>query len=597
MGHKHSKSKGTGGSSSVIIGTEDLVLKMNIIEAKDIPAHDGNHANPFCVITFGGKTFRTNVAKKTLNPVWNQKLACLVTPDIKNGGVVFAVHDKEKIGSADFLGKTEIDTISKFSDGQVHNSWYDMTYVKDGKTTPAGQIHVSFQLLNRLQIETNFWKHIMGEFDTDHNGDLNKFELGLLFEGIGTPVSDKDLDTKFKELDLNHDKSISFEELFQYFRESTFEIAKARADAASSNRKLESEAEALWDIASCDDDVSSDNDSFVIGGFLTEASATRGFAERAINRVIAGEYNINKENGNIFVVARKTEAREEEKIPGFVRMGIRALYNPLDLDSSKILLKILKKMTISQGKAYDKPSSAKHIRPFIDFHQLNMDESLEPVENFKTFNEFFYRKLKKEARPIGEPENPKRAVSAADCRCMVFPEVSRATELWIKGKNFSLAGLLGDAEAAKRYEGGSMVIFRLAPQDYHRFHLPVNGVIKSRKPIDGEYYTVSPMAVRADVDVFTQNKRVYTSLESPEFGTIAFISVGATMVASIQFTKQVGDSFNKGDEYGFFAFGGSTCIAVFEKDKIKFDDDLVVNSGRPIETLIQMGEGIGVALS
>jgi len=436
----------------------------------------------------------------------------------------------------------------------------------------------------------------MGEFDTDKNGDLNKFELGLLFEGIGTPVTDDELAKKFTELDLNHDKSISFEELYQYFKEETFHIAAARSEG-SSNRKLESEAEALWEIASCSDEASNDNDSFVIGGFLTEASATRGFAERAINRVIAGEYNINKENGNIFVIVRKTGARDEEKIPGFVRMGIRALYNPLDLDSMKILLKILKKMTISQGKAYDKPSSAKHIRAFVDFHQLNMDESLEPIENFKTFNEFFYRKLKASARPINEPENPRRAVSGADCRCMVFPEVSRATELWIKGKNFSLGGLLTDETAAKKYEGGSMVIFRLAPQDYHRFHLPVNGVIKSRKPIDGEYYTVSPMAVRADVDVFTRNKRVFTLLESPEFGTVAFISVGATMVASIVFTKEVGDSFKKGDEYGYFAFGGSTCIALFEKGKIKFDDDLVQNSGKPIETLLQMGDGIGVALS
>jgi len=579
------------------MGSDDLVLKLHIIEAKDLPATDhSGTSDPFCVITFGGKTFRTKVVKKTLNPVWHQKLAVLVTPELKNAGAVFAVNDEKKIGSAEFIGHNEIDSITKYSDGKLHQEWLDLTYIKDGNKTPAGKIHISFQVLSRDEIEKAFWKHIMGEFDTDNTGDLNKFEVGLLFESIGTPVSDTELITKFNELDLNHDKSISFDELFRYFKDETFEIAKARSEGSVQHRKLESEAEALWEIASCSDEVSSDNDSFVIGGFLTEASATRGFAERLVNRVIAGEYNMNKENGNIFVIDRVNGATVEEKIPGFVRMGIRALYNPLDFDSTKVLLKILKKMTVSQGKAYDKPSSAKHIRSFADFHQLPMDENLDSIESYKTFNEFFFRKLKPEARPIAEPGNNRRAVSGADCRCMVFPEVQKATEIWIKGKNFSLAGLLADPELAKRFEGGSMIIFRLAPQDYHRFHLPISGVVKSRKPIDGEYYTVSPMAVRTDVDVFTMNKRVVSLLESPDFGTCAFVSVGATCVASIHFTKEVGQSFNKGDEYGYFAFGGSTCIALFEKGKIKFDDDLVKHSEKPIETYIKMGEGIGVAL-
>lgn len=111
----------------------------------------------------------------------------------------------------------------------------------------------------------------------------------------------------------------------------------------------------------------------------------------------------------------------------------------------------------------------------------------------ESFNQFFYRKLKPEARPCEEPENPNRLVSAADCRMMAFETVSDATRLWIKGREFTVARLLGDAYKgqAERYEGGALAIFRLAPQDYHRFHVPVDGTIGPMTYISGEYYTVN----------------------------------------------------------------------------------------------------------
>ncbi len=111
----------------------------------------------------------------------------------------------------------------------------------------------------------------------------------------------------------------------------------------------------------------------------------------------------------------------------------------------------------------------------------------------ETFNQFFYRKLKPDARPVEEPTNPLRLVSGADCRLMVFPTVSDATRLWIKGREFSVQRLLGEKyrSEADRYMGGALCIFRLAPQDYHRFHSPVDGVVGPMSDISGEYYTVN----------------------------------------------------------------------------------------------------------
>lgn len=111
----------------------------------------------------------------------------------------------------------------------------------------------------------------------------------------------------------------------------------------------------------------------------------------------------------------------------------------------------------------------------------------------ETFNEFFYRKLKPSARPVESPDDPWRLISAADCRLMVFETVSEATKLWIKGREFSVARLLGDAyrDEAERYVGGPLAIFRLAPQDYHRFHVPVDGRVGEMRDVKGEYYTVN----------------------------------------------------------------------------------------------------------
>ena len=217
-----------------------------------------------------------------------------------------------------------------------------------------------------------------------------------------------------------------------------------------------------------------------------------------------------------------------------------------------------------------------------------MSEVLLPMEEFKTFNQFFYRALKPDARPCSAPNNPRIIVSPADCRCVVFNRMDDATRIWVKGREFSVERLLGNAYPAdvNRYTNGALGIFRLAPQDYHRFHIPVDGIMDKPKLIEGEYYTVNPMAIRSGLDVYGENVRVVVPIDSVAHGRVMVICVGAMMVGSTVITRQAGEKVGRAEELGYFKFGGSTLLLLFEPGTMRFDDDLVDNSLGALETLV-----------
>lgn len=163
----------------------------------------------------------------------------------------------------------------------------------------------------------------------------------------------------------------------------------------------------------------------------------------------------------------------------------------------------------------------------------------------------------------------------------VYESVDEATRFWIKGRRFSVAGLLADAsperELSAPHARGTLAIFRLAPQDYHRFHAPLGGSVVSITPVPGELFTVNPIAIHSEfVDVFTENKRSILWLDTPEFGRVAFVAVGATLVGSIVWSVGPGDAVAKGQELGYFAFGGSTCILLLpDAHPVVWDEDLL----------------------
>ncbi|TKX20593.1 phosphatidylserine decarboxylase proenzyme-2 [Elsinoe australis] len=363
------------------------------------------------------------------------------------------------------------------------------------------------------------------------------------------------------------------------------------------DKKKNSEADIITHIATCASQDWRAVNNIVMGGFVTSSQAQRKWYSKVITKIGYGGYKIGANSANILVQDRITGQINEERMSVYVRLGIRLLYKGLgskDMEKKRIR-KLLKSMSFKQGRKYDDPASAAQIPGFINFHQLDMSEVLLPTSQFKSFNEFFYRQLKPDARPCSAPDRPEIITSPADCRSVVFNRMEDAQRVWVKGREFSVERLLGKAypEDAKRYQNGSLGIMRLAPQDYHRFHIPVDGIMGEPKTIEGEYYTVNPMAIRSALDVYGENIRVVVPIDSVKHGRVMVICVGAMMVGSTVITRKAGDKVQRAEELGYFKFGGSTILLLFEPGQMEYDQDLVDNSNGALETLIRVGMSIG----
>ncbi len=246
------------------------------------------------------------------------------------------------------------------------------------------------------------------------------------------------------------------------------------------------------------------------------------------------------------------------------------------------------------GRQMNREGSDIHIFKFIADYDINVSEFAKSPFEFKTFNQFFHRALKPEARPIAQGAG--LAVLPADGRHLAFPDVDKAAGFYVKGAKFTLAELLGDDTLAAKFGGGSMLISRLCPSDYHRFHFPVSGIPNESRLIGGSLYSVSPIALRRNISYLVRNKRMITLVEAPDFGCVALIEVGATNVGSIVQSYVPGRAVVKGEEKGMFAFGGACVITLFAAGRILFDADLVEQSAACVETYARMGDRLGIGI-
>ena len=288
---------------------------------------------------------------------------------------------------------------------------------------------------------------------------------------------------------------------------------------------------------------------------------------------------------SIRYIDRASGEERIEKVPG--EYWLNWLYNNPVGELS--LNAFVKRKAFSEwyGNRMDLPESADKIAAFVKDYDIDLSEAQK--QKFTSFNDFFYRKLKANARPINRDSNV--IISPADGKILAYENIGNQ-DFIIKGHRFNILEYFQSADLASIFKDGSLIIIRLCPTDYHRFHFPVSGTIAFDEKISGDLYSVSPIALRKKVDLFCMNKREFTLLYNRRLRNVIVSEVGATMVGSIIQTY-ADNKVEKGEEKGYFKFGGSTVVLFFEKGNLIIDSDLLNNTKNGIETAVKMGEHIG----
>ena len=252
-------------------------------------------------------------------------------------------------------------------------------------------------------------------------------------------------------------------------------------------------------------------------------------------------------------------------------------------------LKLLTKPVVSKaaGYALEHPLSTIAIPPFVLKKHIRMADFAET--HYRSFNAFFTRPVKPSARPVDRA--PEVLISPCDAKLTVVP-VDQRTHFEIKGADYSLAALIGCKKLAARYCGGQVLIFRLTPDDYHRYCYPDDCAVGLTRRIDGELHTVNPVAAANHVKVYHRNTRTVTMLNTEHFGRILQIEVGAMFVGKIV-NHPHGKRVARGIEKGYFEFGGSTIVLVLPPDAVEMDAQILENSRNGAETVVKYGTGIG----
>lgn len=292
---------------------------------------------------------------------------------------------------------------------------------------------------------------------------------------------------------------------------------------------------------------------------------------------------------DIRYINRETGKIEIEKVAG--EKYLKWIYqNPLGRSFLEIFFK-KKIFSFFYGKLQDLSISKKKINSFIQEFNIDMRDFAKELDEYRSFNDFFTRKLEKDARKIDI--TPEHIISPADGKILVYQNINKKKLIQIKGLIYTLEDLLQDKCLANQYDGGACAVIRLCPSDYHRFHFPDAGIPHKAKRVKGDLYSVNPLALRQIKKIYCRNERQITILNSENFDDILFIEVGATCVGSIIQTYRIGEGVVKGQEKGYFKFGGSTVILFFKANKIFWDRDLLENTRNSLETQVKMGMRIG----
>ena len=255
----------------------------------------------------------------------------------------------------------------------------------------------------------------------------------------------------------------------------------------------------------------------------------------------------------------------------------------------RLLVKLMIRPGVSRAAGWllDRRVSALAVRPFIRKNHICMDDFEQ--RRFRSFNDFFTRRVLPGKRPVDDA--PAHLIAPCDSKLTVYA-IRPDSRFWIKGTEYTLEGLLQSRELAERFLGGTLLLFRLTVGDYHRYTYIDSGFVGGSTRIPGVFHTVNPAAA-SRYPIYRENTREYSLLESQQFGTVLQMEVGAAMVGRIV-NAPGSRNVRRGEEKGRFEFGGSTVIVLLQKGRAILDADLLRNTAQDAETVVRLGERIGI---
>lgn len=267
--------------------------------------------------------------------------------------------------------------------------------------------------------------------------------------------------------------------------------------------------------------------------------------------------------------------------------------------SGKVFSEVLVKPWISQiyGALQSTTISRKKVAPFVKEFKIQLDDYLpeegrNSIDPYSSFNQFFIRRFKSGKRPFPIALNELGA--PAEARYFAYDSIRDDELIPVKGKYLNAPLLLANAKWQDMFKDGPCLLARLCPVDYHRYHYPDQGKVLDHYPVHGKLHSVNPLALKEKEDIFATNERVVTILETKNFGKLAYVEVGAIMVGKIIQSGSL-QNFNRGDEKGYFLFGGSTVIILGEKGKWSPSADMLENTKKRIETYVHLGTTVALS--
>lgn len=231
----------------------------------------------------------------------------------------------------------------------------------------------------------------------------------------------------------------------------------------------------------------------------------------------------------------------------------------------------------------------KSVPDFIERFGI-VEADFEPA-TYRTFNDFFIRRLRDGARPFVADSD--KLPAFAEARYTGWSSADEVPFFTVKRARYSVEALLVESRWAEVFRGGPVLIARLAPQDYHRFHIVDDGEILDHYELRGRYHSVNPIATGSQAGVFALNRRSVTVQQTRNFGRVAYVDVGAMTIGSIVAQRRIADQVRRGDERGYFQFGGSTVVMVGERGRWEPTETILESTREGVETYVRLGRVVG----